>query len=189
MQTTFRLSCGALITLLLLCGCKDITHVQTGYVSDRDDCRSRAESRLSLYNQPDTYPISSKEKNNALLALFDECMREDGWNVGKKETAHAVPPPVPVPVPVQQQQPTVIVVQSPAPAAAAAPIIVPAAAPIVLPPTAPMPAAAPAACVTGDPLQPVKGKRTRHHGKGAMPTCQAPADAATSELDKVIDKP
>lgn len=39
------------------------------------ECKGRAESRLKLFDRPDTYPISPNEKKNAYLSLYNECMK------------------------------------------------------------------------------------------------------------------
>lgn len=96
------------LSFLLLLGCKDIMHVQTGYVADRDECRAKSENNVGVYSQPDSYSLSSKDKNAALLQLFCECMKEKEWKVSgcpKPATSVAANP--------QTQAPTVVVVQSP----------------------------------------------------------------------------
>jgi hypothetical protein len=101
----------AFFILLLLGSCKDITHVQTGYVSDRDECRSRSENNVGVYSQPDTYPMSDKERGATLLQLFCECMKDRDWKV-----AGCPKPPVAVAAaPAPAAAPTVVVVQSPTP--------------------------------------------------------------------------
>lgn len=42
------------------------------------DCRKQAANRIELYNKPDI-TITEHERNNALYALFNECMRESGY--------------------------------------------------------------------------------------------------------------
>jgi hypothetical protein len=116
MKRALLLSC-----LLLISACKDITHVQTGYIGDRDECRANAESGVGVYTQPDAYPMNDKERNTALLQLFCECMKVKDWNVAGCPKA---PPPLiaksePAPAP------TVVVVQQPA----GMPAILPAPAP------------------------------------------------------------
>jgi hypothetical protein len=46
--------------LLTINACKDLTHVQEGYVDNRDACRQRAEDKIGTYDQPDSYPLSIK---------------------------------------------------------------------------------------------------------------------------------
>src|SRR5579871_4587156 len=75
--------------LSLLPSCIDITQVQKGYVADRDECRGQAENKMGMYTQPESYPINNKERNNALLFLFCECMKEHDWNVVGCKTAKA----------------------------------------------------------------------------------------------------
>jgi hypothetical protein len=45
------------------------------YAGSNGDCRAQAESKLKLFDRPDTYPISDQERNNARTALFSECMK------------------------------------------------------------------------------------------------------------------
>ncbi|MEI6730157.1 MAG: hypothetical protein WCL30_02770, partial [Pseudomonadota bacterium] len=60
------------LLFLLLCGFCDSVY------ADRDsDCRQQANKRIELYNKPDSYEINEKEKANALLALYSQCMREE----------------------------------------------------------------------------------------------------------------
>jgi hypothetical protein len=93
--------------VLLTFGCKDITHVQTGYVADRDECRGRSENNVGVYSQPDSYALSDKDKSTALLQLFCECMKEKDWKVA------GCPKPPAVVAQTPQPAPTVVVVQSP----------------------------------------------------------------------------
>jgi len=55
--------------------------VQTNYASDGQDCNARAQSRMTMYDKPDTYPISDTERHDAYLALYSACMREHSWQV------------------------------------------------------------------------------------------------------------
>lgn len=145
--------------LLLLSSCKDITAVQTGYISDRDDCRSRAEYGVRTYSNDGTAQLGGKERNNMLLQLFCECMKDSEWSVaGCKYKDIAKPAATPVP-----QQPTVVVVQAP-PAAAAA--------------------AQPQACVPD--VSPSAGKPRKKNAR--RNACPAPEEAMQSELDKVINQ-
>ncbi len=50
--------------------------VQAAATTNGDACQTRANSRLALFDKPDTYPISADEKRNAYLALYNECMKE-----------------------------------------------------------------------------------------------------------------
>ncbi len=118
MQRLKQLTC--LILVLLNVGCIDITHVQTGYVADRDECRGRSENNVGVYAQPESYGMSDKDKNVALLQLFCECMKEKDWKV-----AGCPKPVAPVQVAGAPQQPTVVAMMAepePAPAAAPAPM-------------------------------------------------------------------
>jgi hypothetical protein len=38
------------------------------------DCAAQADSKLKLFDRPDTYPISAEERNNARDALYSECV-------------------------------------------------------------------------------------------------------------------
>lgn len=38
-------------------------------------CQSQAKERLSLFDRPDTYPVSAEEKNNAYQALYTQCLK------------------------------------------------------------------------------------------------------------------
>lgn len=144
---------------LLASSCKDITHVQTGYISDRNDCRSRAEYGVSSYSNQSA-SVSGKERNVLLLQMFCECMKDREWGVaGCKYNAKDVAKAAPV-----QQQPTVVVVQAPPAAAVAAP------------------AAAPAEC----PIPP-KSKAKKRPKRKLDGTCPAPEEAAQSELDNVLN--
>jgi len=139
------------ISLLLLVACKDITHVQTGYVADRDECRGKAENNAGVYSQPESYALSDRERNTALLQLFCECMRDKDWKVA------GCPKPPPVVAATPAPAPTVVVVQSPA------------SQPAMLPAPAPAAGAGPAPA------------RKRAKGYCAPPTvCPAPADSTTS---------
>jgi hypothetical protein len=51
-------------------------------------CQTRAKSRLSLFDRPDTYPISAEEKNNAYQALYNECMKEFDVQVANTPKPH-----------------------------------------------------------------------------------------------------
>lgn len=95
----------SLVLCLLLVGCKNITHVQTGYVADRDECRGRSEGGVGNYSTPESYNLSDKERNTALLQLFCECMKEKDWKVA------GCPKPVVVAAAPAAAQPTVVVVQ------------------------------------------------------------------------------
>jgi hypothetical protein len=44
--------------------------------TNASQCQTHAKSRLSLFDRPDTYPISETEKQNAYQALYHECMRK-----------------------------------------------------------------------------------------------------------------
>ena len=106
---------GCALAALLLCtaSCKDVTHIQTGYLSDRGDCRSRAEDGTSTYAGGTS--VSGRERSSMLLQLFCECMKDREWNVaGCKYKDKDIAKTVPV-----QQQPTIVVVQAPAAAVAA----------------------------------------------------------------------
>src|SRR5271155_188635 len=53
----------------------------SNYASSGQDCNSRAQSRMSMYDRPDTYPISDQERHDAFLALYSACMHEHNWQV------------------------------------------------------------------------------------------------------------
>jgi hypothetical protein len=154
---------------LLLCvaGCIDITHVQTGYVADRNSCRAQSENGMGVYTGADGYPLSDKERNNALLQLFCECMRDKDWKVaGCPKPVEIVKIPQPTP------PPTVVVVQQPA--AAAAP--------------AAEPAEEPQSCPA-----PLPGHKRKHRAPNGA--CVAPPDdsapqqtPATQQLDTILQK-
>jgi hypothetical protein len=104
----------------LVTGCTDIMRVQTGYVADRDDCRTSSGSEVDVYAPADTGGMSEKERNTAMLNLFCECMKTKDWKVAgcpkkDKPTEVAAKPAAPV----AAAQPTVIVVQAPPQAAPA----------------------------------------------------------------------
>lgn len=152
----------AALATLLLCtsSCKDVTHIQTGYVSDRSDCRSRAEYSASSY--AGSTSISGKERSNMLLQLFCECMKDRQWNVAgckykeKEKEKDKAPTP---------QQPTIVVVQAPPAAAAVA---------------APAPAAE---C----PIPP-KSKTKKRPKRRIDGTCPAPEEYGQTELDQILNK-
>ena len=50
--------------------------VQAPAMASADTCQGRAQSRLSLFDKPDTFPISEEEKRNVYLSLYNECMKE-----------------------------------------------------------------------------------------------------------------
>lgn len=52
-----------------------------GYSMDGFGCKSQATKRLSMYDRPDTYPLSDQERQDAFGALYSECMREHNWQV------------------------------------------------------------------------------------------------------------
>lgn len=54
--------------------CHDGTSLQSGYVSDRDDCQSIAQSYVGNRG-------SGKARNTALLEAFAKCMKKRGWGV------------------------------------------------------------------------------------------------------------
>jgi hypothetical protein len=156
-----------ILASLLLCtaSCKDVTHIQDGYISSRNDCHSRAEYGVSHYIG-DGGSVSGKDKNNLLLQMFCECMKDQDWSVAgcklkDKDFAKAA-------APTSAQQPTIVVVQAPPPPAAA-----------VAP--APAPAAEPAACPT-----PPKGKKRPKRKPSGV--CPAPEEYGQTELDKVLNK-
>lgn len=100
--------------LLLISACKDVTQVQTTYISDHSDCQSRASHSVSSYAEG-AGSISSKERASMQQQLFCECMKSYEWNVfgckfKDKDIAKAPAP----------TQPTVVVVQAPPAAAAVA---------------------------------------------------------------------
>jgi len=143
------------LSLLFFAACKDITHVQTGYVSDRDECRSHSENNVGVYSQPESYPLSDKERNSALLQLFCECMKDKEWKVAGCPKPATTTASTPAPA----TAPTVVIVQSPA----AQPAVLPA------PPPAPPP-----------PATPVKHVAKKKKAVCAPPqTCPAPADYDT----------
>lgn len=151
---------GFTLVALLLCtaSCKDVTHIQTGYLSDRGDCRSRAEDGTSTYAGGTS--VSGKERNTMLLQLFCECMKDRAWNVAgckykDKDIAKAAP---------VQQQPTIVVVQAP-PAAVVAP-----------------------APVAECPLPPAKSKSKKRPKRKIDGTCPAPEEYGQSELDQILNK-
>lgn len=43
--------------------------------SREGSCQSQAKERLSLFDRPDTYPVSAEEKNNAYQALYTQCLK------------------------------------------------------------------------------------------------------------------
>lgn len=150
------------LSLLVLCtaSCKDITHVQTGYISDHDDCQSRANYGVSSYSSGGG-GMSGKERSSMLTQLFCECMKDHEWSVAgckykDKDVAKSTPAP-------QQQQPTIVVVQAPPAAAVAA--------------AAPEPAPCPA--------PPKAKKRLKRRVDG---TCPSPEEYSQSELDNVLNK-
>jgi hypothetical protein len=51
------------------------------YASDDHACGARAQSRMGMYDRPDTFPISDQERHDAYLALYSSCMRERNWQV------------------------------------------------------------------------------------------------------------
>jgi hypothetical protein len=51
------------------------------YALDGQDCNARANSRMGMYDRPDTYPISDQERRDAFQALYSACMREHNWQV------------------------------------------------------------------------------------------------------------
>src|SRR5262249_46452494 len=94
---------------MVLFACKDITHVQTGYVADRDECRTSSESQATVYSQPESFPLSDKDRNTALLQLFCECMKGRDWKVAGCPKPPA--PPTAVAAAPAPAAPTVVVVQ------------------------------------------------------------------------------
>jgi hypothetical protein len=145
--------------LLALGACKDITHVQTGYISDRDECRSHSESTAGVYSQPESYPLNDKERNTALLQLFCECMKEKDWKV-----AGCPKPPVVVAATPAPQAPTVVVVQQ-------SPTSQPAY-------VAQQPAPAPAT----QPATPIYGAKKKKKACTIPTVCPAPIDNSSSKL-------
>lgn len=142
--------------------CKDVTHIQTGYISDRGDCRSRAEYGTSTYAGSTNF--SGKDRSNMLLQLFCECMKDRDWNVAgckykDKDVAKAAP---------VQQQPTIVVVQAPPTATTVAPA------------PAPM-----AEC----PLPPKASKSKKRPKRRIDGTCPAPEEYGQTELDQLLNKP
>ena len=53
-----------------------ISNANTAFADKEKDCREQSKSRLQLYEKPDSYTINDKEKANALIALFSQCMKE-----------------------------------------------------------------------------------------------------------------
>jgi hypothetical protein len=51
------------------------------YQYDGQDCNSRAQNRMAMYDRPDTYPISNQQRSDAYQALYSACMREHNWQV------------------------------------------------------------------------------------------------------------
>jgi hypothetical protein len=51
------------------------------YASDNQACSSKAQSRMGMYDRPDTYPISDQERKDAYQALYASCMNEHNWQV------------------------------------------------------------------------------------------------------------
>lgn len=149
-----------LCCLLAASSCRDITHVQLGYISDRDECHQRAEYGVGSYTA-NSNAISSKDRGNMLLQLFCECMKEREWSVAGckfKDASKIAASPAP-----QQPAPTVVVVQQAPPAAAPAAV------------------AEPAAC----PAPPPGKKRAKRRIDG---TCPAPEEYSQKELDQLLNQ-
>ena len=119
--------------LLLLSSCIDIMRVQKDYISDRDDCNDKAQSKLSIYSNIYSNELGEKESQRAKEDVFCECMKERNWCVStcgringdcrstRKEKGENSfrPQQQPATQPNQQNsQPTVIIVQPPATIAA-----------------------------------------------------------------------
>ena len=54
------------------------------FADKEKECREQAKSRLELYEKPDSYTINDKEKANALIALFSQCMKEQDGKANDK---------------------------------------------------------------------------------------------------------
>jgi hypothetical protein len=65
------------------------TVAANSYGSDNQMCSGIAQKRLSLYDRPDTYPISDKERGDAYKALYSECMSEHNWQVAGNAAPYA----------------------------------------------------------------------------------------------------
>jgi hypothetical protein len=94
--------------LLLSAGCAVAPHATApkGSFWQRGQCHSLAESRLGLYMNSDIYPLNDKERQDALSALYNECMKQYGVSPPAPKQAMSAPPPVaeappPPPAPVQ----------------------------------------------------------------------------------------
>lgn len=51
------------------------------YALDMQNCNGQASKRLTMFEKPDTFPVSEKEHQDAYQALYSECMREHNWQV------------------------------------------------------------------------------------------------------------
>ncbi len=174
-----RLRSLCLLMLLTCAGCINPTHLQTGYVDDRDSCRSQSEKQVGVYNDSGGYGESDKDKNAALLQLFCECMKGHDWNVAgcpkPKEVAKGTPPQ------------TIVVVQQPA-AGAAAPVV-------VQQPAAAEPLMCPAGTVS-TPVYTPKHRFIRNACVGSAPMTPAPSSPTTvftpqnnsPDLEHIINK-
>ncbi len=147
------------LALLFVCtSCKDEMKVQMDYVSNRDECREKADEQLSNYSTPDSYQINDKEKKSASDEIFCECMKGHDWKVigcPKPPVVAAKPAvvvaPAVVPVPTQNQAPAAV--PAPVPVAAPAPTSTNNTTVLVVQPTPPVVAPTPVAPPTNAPAQ------------------------------------
>ena len=65
---------------LLLQACANHAGIQRDYTSNRDECQSVAENNVSQYLER-SGAEDEKSVNAKLVALFSECMFEQGWSV------------------------------------------------------------------------------------------------------------
>jgi hypothetical protein len=71
--------------------CMDQTAIQNDYVEQRDRCREYAQLKLDMAMRSVEGPVTEDKRKTQLVALFSECMANNGWTVpsGKDEADKA----------------------------------------------------------------------------------------------------
>jgi len=63
---------------------------QQNIFTARGECNTLAQRRMAMYDRPDTFPMSDKERYDAYLALYTECERDKNGQTALVPT-HGVP--------------------------------------------------------------------------------------------------
>jgi hypothetical protein len=72
--------------------CQDQTAVQNDYIEQRDRCRQYAQLKLDMAMRSSGDQDNGQTRNAHLIALFSQCMAQNGWNTTDLKAAAPVSP-------------------------------------------------------------------------------------------------